>query len=154
MPHIHEKIDYCVEVFIVHKDKVLLRFHEKHNLWLSVGGHIELDENPLQAAVREVKEEVGLDIKIVGSKPAIENEFDYEHLIAPRYLATHHVNDTHQHVVLIYFATSQSNIISGSKNEHERAETRWVTKEELKTMNLRPNILFYATEVLNELGEK
>ena len=64
MPHIHEKIDFTVEVFIVHKDKVLLRMHDKYHLWLSVGGHIELDEDPVQGIIREVKEEVGLDIKI------------------------------------------------------------------------------------------
>ena len=32
-------------------------------------------------------------------------------------------------------------------------ETRWATKEELKAMGLRPNILFYATEALKELGK-
>ncbi|MFK5282779.1 NUDIX domain-containing protein, partial [Lacticaseibacillus paracasei] len=63
MAHIHEKIDFTVEVFIVHKDKVLLRMHDKFKFWLSIGGHIELDEDPIQAAYREVKEEVGLDVK-------------------------------------------------------------------------------------------
>ncbi len=62
MPHIHEKIDFTVEVFIVYDNKVLLRKHDKYKKWLSIGGHIELDEDPNQAAIREVKEEVGLDI--------------------------------------------------------------------------------------------
>ncbi len=63
MPHIHEKIDFCVEVFIVHKNKVLLRVHDKFKFWLSIGGHIELDEDPIEAAYREVKEEVGFTLK-------------------------------------------------------------------------------------------
>jgi len=53
MSHIHEKIDFTVEVFIVYKNKVLLRMHDKHHRWLSVGGHIELDEDPIQAAMRD-----------------------------------------------------------------------------------------------------
>jgi len=40
MPHIHEKIDYTTDVFIVCKDKVLLRKHEKYGIWLGVGGRI------------------------------------------------------------------------------------------------------------------
>ena len=59
MPHIHEKIDYCVEVFIVYKNKILLRMHDKLGIWLSVGGHIELDEDPVEAAIREGREGVG-----------------------------------------------------------------------------------------------
>ncbi len=36
MPHIHEKIDFTAEVFIVNSDKVLLRKHDKYKFWLSV----------------------------------------------------------------------------------------------------------------------
>lgn len=154
MPHIHEKVDFTVEVFVVYKNKVLLRMHDKHKIWLSIGGHIELDEDPIQAAIREVKEEVGLDVKIIGSRPAFKDESDYSALIAPRYLGSHPVNNTHRHIVFVYFATSDSDIIIDSEMEHERAETRWVTKEELSKIDLRPNVLFYAREALKELGEK
>ena len=60
MPHIHKKIDFTVEVFVVYKDKVLLRMHDKHHIWLSVGGHIELGEDPVEAAKREVKRKLSL----------------------------------------------------------------------------------------------
>ena len=68
MPHIHEKMDFTVETFIVHKNKVLLRKHDKLKIWMSVGGHVELDEDPVEAALREVKEEVGLDITLYQKK--------------------------------------------------------------------------------------
>jgi len=64
MPHIHKLIDFTVEVFIVHKHKVLLRRHDKYKKWLSIGGHIELHEDPVEAAIREVKEEVGLEVEV------------------------------------------------------------------------------------------
>ncbi|MEK7586048.1 MAG: NUDIX domain-containing protein [Patescibacteria group bacterium] len=153
MPHIHEKIDFTVEVFIVHKDKVLLRMHDKYHLWLSVGGHIELDEDPVQAAIREVKEEVGLDIKITGDVPEFDDG-DYTYLATPKYIGRHKVNDIHTHVVLVYFATSNTDKVVDSENEHEKTETRWVTKDELSKMDLRPNILHLATKALEELGEK
>jgi 8-oxo-dGTP pyrophosphatase MutT (NUDIX family) len=154
MAHIHEKVDFTVEVFIVHNNKVLLRMHDKYNIWMSVGGHIELDENPIEAALREVKEEVGLDVTIVGSKPeTTEIDENYDHLISPRFLGEHKVNDIHKHVVMVYFAKSDTEELSDSISEHERSETCWVTKEELDRMDLAPNIRFYATEALKALAK-
>jgi 8-oxo-dGTP pyrophosphatase MutT (NUDIX family) len=153
MPHIHEKVDFTVEVFIVYKDKVLLRMHDKFKIWLSVGGHIELDEDPIEAAIREVKEEVGLDIKIIGDVPVFDDD-NYTYLVTPKYLGKHEVNDNHEHIVFVYFAKSNTDVISDSILEHEKgSEIKWVTKEELLKMDLRPNVLHLATEALKELGE-
>ncbi len=156
MAHINEKIDYTVEVFIVYKNKILLRRHEKYDIWLSVGGHIELDETPEQAAIREVKEEVGLDIKLVGhtkgeANGGLENR-GHRDLIPPKYLGIHPVSDTHQHIVLVYFAVSETDKILEPLNEKEKAETCWVSKDELEKMELVPNVLFYAREALKELS--
>ncbi len=155
MPHIHEKIDYCVEVFIVYKNKVLLRMHDKHNIWLSVGGHIELDEDPVEAAVREVKEEVGLNISIVGIAEGImENDptnRGYKYLIPPRYLGRHPVSGIHEHIALVYFATTDTDQISDSIYDHEKTQTMWASKEDLSNLNLVPNIRFYAEKALEEL---
>lgn len=158
MPHIHEKIDFCVEVFIVHKNKVLLRMHDKYDIWLSIGGHIELNEDPVEAALREVKEEVGLDIKIIGDSSGplhgLPENRRYKYLIPPRYLGRHPVSDTHEHIAFVYFATTDMDVISRSTSEHEQSETRWVNIEELDAMDLVPNVKFYAVEALKELAEK
>ena len=50
MAHLHEKIDFTVSLFIVEKGKLLLIHHRKLDRWLPIGGHIELDEDPEQAA--------------------------------------------------------------------------------------------------------
>ena len=59
MAHIHEKIDFTVAIFVVHEEKILIIHHRKLNKWLPLGGHIELDEDPEIAALREAKEESG-----------------------------------------------------------------------------------------------
>lgn len=66
MPHIHEKIDFTVSLFIVQDGKVLVIHHKKLGQWLPIGGHIELDEDPEQAAYREAREESGLEIELIG----------------------------------------------------------------------------------------
>ena len=43
MPHLHEKIDFTVAIFVVHEEKVLLIHHRQLDKWLPLGGHIELD---------------------------------------------------------------------------------------------------------------
>ncbi len=153
MPHIHEKIDFTVEVFIVHKNKVLLRMHDKYNIWCSVGGHIELDEDPIEAAYREVKEEVGLDVKLVGKEIPNFGEKDFQILMPPQYLGRHRTGPTHEHVVFVYFATCDTDEVSDSVLDHEKGvELKWCTKEDLETMDLVPNIKFYAEEALKELS--
>ncbi|HLC44375.1 MAG TPA: NUDIX domain-containing protein, partial [Patescibacteria group bacterium] len=108
MPHIHQQIDFDADVFIVHKDKVLLRKHDKFKIWLAVGGHIELDEDPNQAAIREAKEEVGLDIQLVGDVKAYADPADGKDLIPPRFLNRHRINGKHEHISLVFFATVDS----------------------------------------------
>ena len=152
MAHIHEKIDFTVEVFLVNKDKVLLRLHEKYKIWLSVGGHIELDEEPNQAAIREVKEEVGLDIQLIDElRPFKEESNDYKELIPPKFMNMNRINQTHQHVTLTYFAkASTDQIVPESPTDI----WKWVDLVELEVMDVKPSIKFYARKALEELGTK
>jgi 8-oxo-dGTP pyrophosphatase MutT (NUDIX family) len=151
MPHINDKIDLTVEVFIVYGNKVLLRRHDKYKIWLSVGGHIELDEDPNQAALREVKEEVGLDVVLLDRRTLKINNLKYKELIPPKFLNRHYINDNHEHVTMVYFAVSKTDKINLSEEEKSE-EVRWFTKEELDDdrFDLRENIRFYAKEALRE----
>jgi len=45
--------------------KMLLLHHKKLGKWLQPGGHIEQHENPIETAIREVKEETGIDISFL-----------------------------------------------------------------------------------------
>ena len=57
---------FTVAVFVVWEGKVLLHRHRKLGMWLPPGGHIERDELPDDAAVREVLEETGVEVELVG----------------------------------------------------------------------------------------
>lgn len=153
MPHIHEKVDFTVEVFIVYKNTVLLRKHDKYKIWLSVGGHIELDEDPNQAAVREVREEVGLPISLAGTVFDSGKDKDFRELLPPRFLNRHRINETHEHVTFVYFATASTNEIEQGSTEVSD-ELHWFTAEDLDspTYELKENIKNYAKKALEELG--
>lgn len=59
-----QKIILNCAIGIVEKDgKILLQRRSDNNKWGLVGGLIEIDETYLQGALREIKEETGLDVK-------------------------------------------------------------------------------------------
>ena len=154
MPHIHELIDYTADVLIVHQNRVLLRHHDKYDLWLCVGGHIELDEDPVQAAVREVLEEVGLAIEIYGQKGPVLQEptttEEHRTLPPPQFMERHQTKGGHEHIALVYFASSQSGEVRPAEGE-PAADCRWFSKEELESYghpDLLPSIRRYALAAL------
>ncbi|MBD7965857.1 NUDIX hydrolase [Fictibacillus norfolkensis] len=66
----HDGIVLVVMASIINDDKVLIIKENKPNAlnkWTFPGGHIEYGEDILVAAKREVKEETGLDLKLVGT---------------------------------------------------------------------------------------
>lgn len=154
MPHIHKLIDFTVEVFIVHKDKVLLRKHDKYKMWLSVGGHIELNEDPNQAAIREVKEEIGLDVSLDNRlKPKKTMKNSGTELIPPYFINRHRIQKDHEHVTLVYFAKSKSTKIMENIEEEKSEECKWFSKKEIEeNKEILPNIKFYALEALEKLS--
>jgi len=151
MPHIHEKIDFVVDIFIVYKDKVLLVLHKKLKKRLPVGGHIELNENSDETLFREVKEECGLEIEVMGNKPNIESE-GTEFLHSPCFLDIHDITDTHKHIGLCYFARTKSDKFNFNKEEHD--DIRWFDKEDLDDLrfNLSSAVKFYAKEALSRVN--
>ena len=153
MPHIHELIDFTAEVFVVHGDRVLLRRHDKLGIWLSVGGHVELDEDPTEAAVREVREEVGLDVELWDPAGLAEDHGDGSRdLVPPRFLNRHRITTRHEHVTLVYFARSASDAVCPRPGEAE-TEWRWFGRDELDDprYGLHPTVRRYAVAALAEL---
>jgi len=155
MPHLHEKIDFTAEVFIVFNNKVLLRKHDKYKRWLSVGGHIELDEDHNQAAIREVKEEVGLEVELFHDGDALLSSEGYTELIPPQFSNRHKINDTHEHVTLVFFGKASTDKLNLSETEKSDG-CKWFSKEELEDSQygIAESIKLYAKSALEKIGKK
>src|SRR6187431_893699 len=131
MPHIHYAIDFTIAIFVVHERRILLVHHRKLNKWLPLGGHVELDEEPEQAALREAREESGFEVELVGERPPT-TEPGTRALIAPRFLDIHRITETHEHIGLIYWARPKVGAMTLSAEEHH--EICWRTSEELDAL--------------------
>jgi 8-oxo-dGTP pyrophosphatase MutT (NUDIX family) len=151
MAHIHEQIDFTVAIFVVHDDQVLLIHHRTLDKWLPLGGHIELDEDPERAALREAKEESGLDVELIGERPPT-TEPGTRALIAPRFLDIHRISDTHEHIGMIYWARPKNGRVTLSVAEHH--DIRWCSAAEFD--KLRPPmsnaVKWYCRKALEEMA--
>ncbi len=146
MPHIHDKYDFVITVYIVYDDKVLLVNHPRYGKWIPVGGHIELDENPEEALFREIKEETGLEVEILATKPSVSDS-DTTFVYAPRYIDVHEANPPHHHIALVYFAkaTNDHHVLSD-----EHTDMRWLGSEDLDDPEyaLSNSVKFYCHQAL------
>lgn len=151
MPHLHEKIDFTVALFVVDRGRVLLIHHAKLGKWLPIGGHIELDEDPEQAALREGREECGFELELIGERPPVTGE-GTRALIAPRFLDIHRIHDTHEHIGMIYWArpAGESTPVLA---EEEHLDIRWCTPEDLDQLvpPISSAVRWYCKQALAEI---
>ncbi len=107
-------------------DRVLLVHHNKIGLWLYPGGHIDPNEDPVQAAVREVAEETGIRATAIG-EPAFTHPAVRSHA-APWAIIEMAVTDTkvgaHRHIDLVYVCHARGGALAVQWEEVVAA--RWV----------------------------
>jgi 8-oxo-dGTP pyrophosphatase MutT (NUDIX family) len=98
--------DWAVAVFVVWDGRVMLHLHPKLGLWLPCGGHVEPGELPDDAAVREVEEESGVRVRLVGPPP-VEAPGPRQ-LVRPRGVQLETIGPGHEHVDLVYLAVPEA----------------------------------------------
>ena len=107
-------------------DAVLCGRHRVGGKWLVPGGAIDPGETPAQAAVREVREETGLNVRIVKLVGVWGGTPD------------HHIVYPNGDVVDYTMTTFEAEVISGElmADPEEFLEVAWVPVSELKTLEL------------------
>ncbi len=92
--------------FVVRDGLVALHWHPKVKAWLPPGGHVDDNEDPVEAVLREVREETGIEAEVVSTVPQIP--LDYPTQVAPPFtIMVEDIDDPvdgrHQHIDMIYF---------------------------------------------------
>lgn len=118
--------------------KILLVHHKKLGRWMQPGGHIEKFENPVEAAIREVKEETGLDISFLADGiKVIDSEGTF--LVTPDFIMeqtipAHGDQPLHFHLDINYVVS-----IAEQKIKHAVKESHaigWFTKKDALKLNI------------------
>lgn len=123
---------FTVTTFVSSGGATLLHWHRKVGLWLPTGGHVEPNEDPIQAARREALEETGIEVEILPTAAT----FDYPdppQLTAPATIMVEPIRDVdgeaaHHHIDLIYFARPTTPARPAAPSER----WRWVSREQLE----------------------
>ncbi len=155
MAHYNYYLDLCVEAFIVNEGAVLLHLHKKYQIWTGPGGHIDPGEDSNEAVLREVWEESGLKVELVGSKGWQKTDTEHnQDLVPPVFVNRHKIYEKHDHSCFIFVANSDSRVTNPQTEEDQGAEFVWATKESLDEMlkndpRMRPEVYRYATTALS-----
>ena len=114
--------------FVVHDDQVALHWHPKVQAWLPPGGHIEENEDPVQAVLREIQEEMGLSAEVVETGPQIAMGYPTQ-VHPPLTIMVEDIHDpiegAHQHIDMIYVCRPVGPV--GPVNDG----WRWVGRDDL-----------------------
>ena len=139
---------FTVAVFVVWEDKVLLHFHRKLGMWLPPGGHIDKGELPDDAAVREVLEETGIEVELIGEKRG--DVEDPVQLHRPAGVQLENIAPGHQHIDLIYFARPQGSIeIHASYSEDK---VGWYGPSDWDEMRVNAEVKGWCERALSALA--
>ena len=124
---------------LIKNNKILLIEHKKNDkkYWLIPGGGVDWGESTADALIREYKEETNLDV-------TVDKFLFLSETIAP---------DKEKHVINLYFKVkkdenSKAEMILG--DETNLNDLRFVSKEEIETIKIYPNIKEQIKQLLDE----
>lgn len=134
--------NYRVAAIMIVDNHVLIHKQVKDKHWALPGGRVELLEDSQTSIVREVKEELGIDVKVDRLLWFTENFFDY--------------NNKNYHEIGLYYKVSptdggfsmQSEAFFGE--EGDRLIYQWVPISQLENIPLYPE---FVRTSLRELPE-
>lgn len=121
--------------------KVLLHKHKKLGIWIAIGGHIEENENPVEAVIREVEEETTLEIKLITLKRKLLKTDQVLEQILPEAIIEEKIpiyqdKPEHVHIDLVYFAFCKN-----PQNIKMREKYKWFSKEDLKKNKIGKEVI-------------
>lgn len=135
-PYVHELV-ICSNVFIRKDGKYLLMKKAANKKYASnkihpFGGKIEKNENPYEGAVREIKEEVGIDIKNLKLEAVILEKTDEK--------------DLPVNWLIFHFSADYD---KGEVNVNEEGEAVYLSEDEIKNADLFPSVKTIINHILN-----
>lgn len=148
-----------------HTKEFLLMFHRKLGKWLSPGGHVEGQESTAQTALREAKEELGVDIHILDIKGQLgEDGKDFRRVESDpksgafctieEFIHPIGAQDPHIHIDSIYVGTATSEAGTEKRDKGEVTARDWFSLSQIEELNTFDNVPAICGIVLRALEKE
>ena len=137
---------FCASVFLINPEdkRILLVKHKQFNKWVQPGGHIEDEETPEEAALRETYEETGIKVKLLGERFPREDDF-----IKPLGIQKNRNKEGDVHIDIIYAGIPIND--DEAQASDESIDIHWFTRKELDYIDLFPDIKITYDYIINEI---
>jgi len=150
---------FVATVYVVNDGATALHEHDKLDMWLPPGGHLDRDELPHRAAIREVREELGLDPELYTPEgdiqsPTVESIPRAQHFL----LEDIDVCDGevgHQHVDFVFYGTVGSREITPGPGEQPAEDWEWFAQSDLRERadELEPDVVEIGRRAIEAVEE-
>ena len=137
--------EFVVAAYIVDDGKILLVNHKKLKMWLPIGGHIEQNELPDDAVLREVKEETGLEVEIISEEYP---DFKIARILnRPILVALEDIDNEHEHIDFQYICR-----VKGSRKLDGTEDCKWFDEEDIDGLeNCTDGVKHFAKQAIRLL---
>jgi ADP-ribose pyrophosphatase YjhB (NUDIX family) len=138
---------FTASAVIIDRGHILLVHHKRIGAWLPPGGHLDGNELPHRAAVRETLEETGVAVKVL-TEPLVQTG-SADAFLLPQPLCIHAVRATEKgselfHVDIAYLCLPINSSENGELPQLSAAEEvhdcRWITLSALDEVPLAKNV--------------
>lgn len=129
--------DFTATGYVINPErtKILVIFHNKLQKWLPAGGHLEPNELPHEAALREVLEETGVCARIIRDDPEMGLYGEVDCQIPRPYSILYQIipqskkDVEHIHVDFVYAMEAEEGELD--RRCEEVSNVAWLTKDEI-----------------------
>jgi 8-oxo-dGTP diphosphatase len=148
---------FTASVLVENRGAFLLLYHPRLEMWLYPGGHVEPNEEPQEAALRELEEEVAISAELLSCGAAPEMRLDIDpgsvaELPVPLAVLSEMIPNKggghHWHIDMIYIARAGDDQRARLSNSDEY---RWVSSDQaqhLKCPRELPSLMRRAQSFL------
>jgi 8-oxo-dGTP diphosphatase len=149
---------FTASVLVENRGEFLLLYHSKLGMWLYPGGHVEPDEEPQDAGLRELAEEAGIVVPLLSCAaaphmPVEREESSTAELPMPLSILCEQIPDKdgghHWHIDLIYLGRASDDQRRGVTAD---TDVKWVTPDAASGMHCPielPVLMRKALAILN-----
>lgn len=134
--------------FIINKtkDKALMAYHNIYNSWAWTGGHADGDSDFLEVAIREAKEETGINTVYPISKEIISLDIltVEGHIKRGKYVAPH------LHLSITYLLQADENEKLMIKPD-ENSGVKWIPLDEIEIYSTEPYMIKVYKKIIDKI---